>query len=307
MPLPSFGEWEESKHPRGHGGKFTTGGGGDEPSGKKDKDKSKPAAPPQPPTGKPGGVKPGAQATTGAQARKKEAKLAAANNGHPHANLPPHEQKSVVQKLAAVGAKVLATGKSAAGAVWSRLPEKGRAFLVGAFHVLEYTFIKANQFCNEIAKERGLPEGAAQRAMKYVAYADQALAYSTMYAIHGIAHEAHLDEMTSLVVAKAAAFSPIATMLYAAYSTVRNPLAVVRAAANMIRGTAAPVTHHAEGDLAGKVDIRKWAGDVMEWLSKSKDPDWAEALLAAALDHAKHPAKALALAQEAARKPRPKA
>ncbi|MBA2226728.1 KTSC domain-containing protein [Thermogemmata fonticola] len=202
---------------------------------------------------------------------------------------------------------------------WQRLQEvlkqwrAGRALLhlkslaVETFHALEHVALYAAKKTQVIAagvgRERGWPPEKVEAFRQSLYWADFVGGYVT----GGMA-------LATLgpVAGKAAAVLPSASAVYLAYSTVRNPLAVWRAARRVLRQTVTEnveaASHIATG-IARRLRGRKhekamaqrvWYEHLADLLDQHPDPDWVWALFLAATAHTQGDVpKALALVQKA--------
>jgi hypothetical protein len=176
-------------------------------------------------------------------------------------------------------------------AAWSKLPPKAQRTLAkvwSAAKVVEHKamigFTKGKELAQAVARERGLSAEHVERVGKIIAIADQALTWSgASFAVGAAAG--------GLVAGKLAAYVPVASLGYIAYSGVRNPFALVRAA----RSTLKSGTAH-KG--LGVNDADAYRDAVAVLLERAADEEFL-ALVAVAFDQTHDLAEAVRLAEQA--------
>ena len=120
----------------------------------------------------------------------------------------------------------------------------------------------------QAARERGLPDDHVARVGRVLAAVDFAASF-------GLSKGTAALTGGNPLAGFAAGMLPSASVAYLAYSTARDPRATLRAAAKYVRGELA-VSHEA-ADETGVLSL-------LAYFEGAADPDWAEAVLAAALD-----------------------
>lgn len=201
-----------------------------------------------------------------------------------------------------------AGAKAAAGrfgeAAWASLDDDDRRVLSGAYAVgrwvarrAETLLSKGRQLSGEIARERGLSDEQAARVERVVGLVDTIAAWTVNVPVTAA--------LTGNPLAgKAAGLMPVASMAYLAYSTARNPLAVLRAAKTTLTTA---TKHESVAFLVEGLD-RAAVEALCDGYKAAEDPDWYTALVLAALDlHGHDLAAAVGAANEAvgAGKPAP--
>lgn len=177
--------------------------------------------------------------------------------------------KDAVARLGADAWKALApAAQQSAATAWAAGKAIHDKAMIG-FHA-------GKAMVEETAKQRGLPVEHAERVAKIIGIADQVLAWTTTFPA--------VTALTgSPVAGKAAAFLPMASLGYLAYSTARNPLATVKAArAVMARG----LTKHEslEAKEMTTADQSDNAAALLQRLADNSGDEWYQALVAAGLD-----------------------
>ena len=319
-------EWEESKHPRGKGGKFAGKGGGSSggsPGGDKGGDKGavkkeRGQASHDAPAGK--GEQsgdPGLPAGRGAGGVKLDEDIdwsevtqqEAAEKLRKQATDPDRrkkERKEVVKKLSSIGSAVKWLGKAAYAKltiVEREIFDAGYGAVKWIEHALESFKRTTQQLATTVAQERGFPQDRVERVAHAVAAADASLAWTINIPLaHQYLHEAHhIDGWAGFGLAKIGYFLPTASLAYCAYSTARNPLAMARAAWKVLTGRGAKMpSKHAEDaePLMGQelIDALMDRLDAIDEEHGTPGVDWWYALFAGAMDQARDARKALELA-----------
>ena len=196
---------------------------------------------------------------------------------------------------------VVKVSKEVAGrvgqSVWDSLPEHEQMVLAGAYAVgkwvlrrAETLLVKGKQMAREAAKERGLSDDQVERVARLIGIADAIASWTVNVPAVTLA-------TGNVGLGKVAGLMPVASMAYLAYSTARNPLAVLRAAktaltnkanhesilieeaARMMRTNKA---NH-ESILIEKAD-QESVRLLVDAIADAADPDWYSALLLVALD-----------------------
>lgn len=225
------------------------------------------------------------------------------------------EAVQVVKKLKTAGETLM--GK--ASAVGKAIYEKGGPVLrqfTDVFHGLgvgllagwAYVEHAAESFkyatqavAKQVAHERGYPPEQVERVAKACAVADGVLAWTVNIPLmHEYLHsEHHIGGWAGFGLAKLGYFMPVASLAFCAYSTVRNPLAMCRAAAKLVAGRGlATSTHHAEDD--GPLIGRGLVEAVAERMNAAGEhADWWHALFSSAFDQTHDARQAIAMADEA--------
>lgn len=130
------------------------------------------------------------------------------------------------------------------------------------------------------AKERGLPEEHVARVARVLAAVDWVASFAASKA-------GFVASGGNAAVGYAAGMMPTASLGYLVYSTARDPKATLRAAKAYLRGELSVPKREgtgAEGAADTRSDAHKVADYFKDALDAGADPDWAEALLFAAMD-----------------------
>lgn len=163
----------------------------------------------------------------------------------------------------------------------------------------------------EVARERKLPEEHVEKLGSVLAVTDTVYAWTANIPLaHEILHHtAHIDGFAGFGLAKLAFFLPLGSLAYCAYSLVRNPAAMVRAAANVLEravtGLPGPGKdeHHKESagtEPAGPLLGKALADALAQRLVDAGDQhDWYHALFCSAFDRTHDARRSLALADQA--------
>jgi hypothetical protein len=179
-------------------------------------------------------------------------------------------------------------------AAWSKLPPKVQHSLARTWsaakrveHIAMKGFTKGKELAMAVASERGLSREHVEKVGKIIAIADQALTWSGATFAAGAA-------VGGVLTGKVAAYLPVASLAYVAYSGARNPFALVRAARATLRHSAA-----SGGTVAHKALALEELRDAVEVLLERAGDEWFLALVHAAWDEVHDLAEAVRLAEEA--------
>ena len=190
--------------------------------------------------------------------------------------LPPKkvERSAILDGLASLGKKAMGAVHAVEEAVAKRvesLPSSMRLPVLGAYHLTFLTYTAGQKMAHAVAKEVGGEEHADSVA-RVLAVADLvgAKANPAVAAMVGVSGGASL----------AAAFVPIGSMTYLAVSTVKNPIAVIKAARKAVRR----VTGKKDASCPRSDEARVMAVAKLTKLMARNSPDEVLALVFAAID-----------------------
>lgn len=326
---PSFpfaeGDWEETKHPRGEGGKFARKGSASvsnkgKPQGKAAPVRESRAAPDSPSGGKGGD----SSAPPGGDVADTLERISKDDLGDDWSIITrqdaqqklrdmvtdPHRLKKegtrVLASLTEAGKKLLGSGGAVLNAIYDKggpvvrqIADVGQGLGVGLLalwgyieHGLESVKHATHALVHQVATERGFPEHQVEKVAGVCATLDALAAWTVNIPLtHEYLHQQHhIGGWAGFALAKIGYFVPVASVAYCAYSTVRNPLAMARAAYKVVAGHGSHgAAKHAEGDPLFGADL---VAEVAERMDKAGDgADWWLALFCAAFDQS-HDARA---------------
>jgi HK97 family phage portal protein len=177
-------------------------------------------------------------------------------------------------------------------AAWDKLPAPVKK-ATAVTHAVAKKFLYVNdtplraglKFSKEVAKQRGLSPAHVERVGKIVNAIDQVATLPV------IGPYKHIANAMVPALGPVASYIPVAALTYVAYSTVRNPVATMKAAREVCKNPMAFIR-------SKKPDV---SPDLVEKLFHAFDQagdraDWFEALLSAAVDQTHDGEKALELA-----------
>jgi hypothetical protein len=209
--------------------------------------------------------------------------------GQPASNGRASVLRTLLQGTKDTGEAAKAMASQVGSAAWQKLPAKAQQALGTAYRVgkaveakVMIGFHKTREVAQQAAKERGLPDTYVERVGKILGTADLTLAWTVNFPAVAAA-------TGSLTAGKVSSWIPVASLGYLAMSTARNPLATIRAARKVMAGQA---TKHADAK-------KNVPGFLTEFLARSDNPDWSEALVCAALDQTHDLGEAIAMAAQA--------
>lgn len=226
----------------------------------------------------------GIDATTGAQARKKAKRQAAAGGTpQPAPGTPQHAaaKKSVVARLIEgtkdLAARAQAIGKRLGDRAWNALPPRVQNTITAVEHKLNTVYDASQKMVTQVARERGLNVEHVARVAKIAATVDLVARWTVNIPIvHEGLHLTGIGGAAGFMAAKVGYYIPVGSLAYLGYSTAVNPLATIRAARSII-GAVRTATGHADASLHDAI------ATLLERLD-GPNGDWYEALLHAALD-----------------------
>jgi hypothetical protein len=221
------------------------------------------------------------------------------------------------QKLLRRSKPVIAAAKAAAKRlgqkVFDKLPGPAKwaatklfALVHWAEHKLEAGFRVAKAMVKQVQErrlqeERGLPEKHIERVSKIVNIADAAARWTINVPAAMMAIEPVISGPLGMITAKLGYYVPVASIAYVGYSTVRNPMATIRAAKKILAGKVKV------GDAHQKAHTHEAVGDPKEdavaaliaGMDRNDGSEWYQALVSVALDATHDLGKAVKLADAA--------
>lgn len=189
-------------------------------------------------------------------------------------------------------AKLLGVAKKQ---VYDRLPKSAQKLVDMGKHLehkLEKSYANGQAIAKEMARGKGLNDAQVNRVSRALSVADGVGRWTAnIPAAHAAIHSlAHIGGPVAFLGAKVGWYVPAASLGYIGYSMAgaalrgKNPLKMVNEARKRVRAAGAAI--HNAVQLVFNAASPEWAEAVADWLAPLDDDqaDWAEALLAAALD-----------------------
>lgn len=208
-----------------------------------------------------------------------------------------HEQRSkgATGRAVAASLHVATSAKDAAqrfGAeVYEKLPEAAQSKLrhgLGVAKAIEHHvmagFRKSREMVVRVAKERGMSGRQARKVARIVGVVDVAAAWT-------VNMPATMSVTGNPLAAKVSSWVPLASIAYIAYSALRNPMAVLRAAQAMLArdpDAVKTIIGEAEEDEGSGEEREEQVAKLLDRLEANDGSEWYLALVHVALDEADH-------------------
>ncbi len=191
--------------------------------------------------------------------------------------------------------------------------------VMAADHKLEeYTKHAGSSLAEELAIERGMSPEKAQALRTALATEDAMLAWTVnIPVVHQLLHMAHIEGVAGFALSKVGYYVPVSSLCYIARATLGSaikgdPLAILRAARNMLTGRKKGITGHdhavpdatppagAQLSTQSSSGRRQTAEDLADFLEGVTDHDMALALVMVGMDMGGSLASGVSMAREAA-------
>lgn len=195
------------------------------------------------------------------------------------------KKKSLLTAAKELTAGATAAAKSLGSSVWNRLPRSaqkaaalamtlGQKAVKGSLYAMDTPLRIGKQLAVQVARERGLSTEHVGRVERIVNAIDQG---ATIPGLH--VYKAALTPILGPI----GAYVPVAALSYIGYSTVRNPLATIRAARKLV------ASYFGRSKTEGIEDVQRPSEDTVARVFAAFEAagdrvDWYEALLSAAVD-----------------------